>query len=308
MEYITGICGARGGGKSTLMSYFAIWDMWIGKRDFYCNMPIGGRFIEGEFWSKDLDNAMLYESNDDIMNISMGIDEIQFYADNRESNSNRNKLLNWKGIQTRKQGMNIDYTILFIEWTDLRWRKNTDIVIHCKDLFFSPWGRDNNLGRGEEFYCTMWDMTGVSGMPSRVSGRPMRCFYFYGKPFWSIFNSYKRVGLDTAFTRFDMKRQTVTMGKDGIMETAVINPTSIEHGDYLRVYDTQDIEYVAQVITDQLRAEGIDKYEVNAMRALFAQNGIIGQRNRIGKALKKAGCEYKQKMNANKSFENYYAL
>jgi len=286
VEYVVGFVGHRGGGKSVALCYLALVALASGRKVF-ANMPIGGDFAEGRYDASPLDTNELYSFGQSLQNSVTIIDEMQFTVDARESQTNKNKLMNWLTTQIRKKELSIAYSVQDFMWVDTRVRFQTDILVQCSDLFHTPWGRENHLRRGVEINLKFFDLSGVmTGVPARVSGRPYHEINLYAKPLWSMYNSFLLVGQNEAFNRYEIERTTISIGRGDNGHDG--DPGSFE------VDTTGVIPYVPErAIIDatigQLKSEGHDVISAVAMRALLAQNGLTCPPNRIGKLLVEHG-------------------
>lgn len=121
---ITGIIGRRGNGKTLLMV-----------RRLYRRWKMGYRIITN-FWvdfpHETLDAARLVEMGDDLKNCAIGIDEFHVLADSRNSGRERNKMISYFILQTRKRNVVLYYTTQHEMQVDVRVRRSTDYWVRCK--------------------------------------------------------------------------------------------------------------------------------------------------------------------------------
>ena len=155
------------------------------------------------------------------------------------------------------------------------------------DLFHTPWGRENHLGRGEEINLKFFDLSGVmTGVPARFSGRPYNEINLYAKPLWGMYDSYAFIGQEEAFKRYQIERSTISIGREDNGYDG--DPGSLE-------FDTSGvIPYVPErAIIDaaiiKLKSEGHSIVSAKDMRAVLAQNGLTLPPNRIGRLLAEHG-------------------
>lgn len=132
---IIGIIGGIGSGKTLTMTYHLYKDH-LKKRKIYANYGLKFEYqqLTGAFFR---DYA---KSGFDLMNSSIGLDELHVFLDSRNAMSNKNKMMSRFITQSRKRGVDMYYTTQDLNHesfarsgqVDLRLRKLTDMLIHCK--------------------------------------------------------------------------------------------------------------------------------------------------------------------------------
>jgi len=207
MEYVVAFTGPRGAGKTISMTFLALRDLLAG-REVLANFEIE----KDGYRSKPLmleDWVSLPES---LQGALICIDEIQLWADSRRSMALLNRLLGYLTMQTRKRNLSLYYSIMDLNWIDSRLRWLTDIEIRCQDLFFSPWGKEKGLERGELIKWTPIDITGViSGKP----GKQLLPRLLRAKPLWNCYDSFKPVDVWGGFTQIRVKSSQLVIDLRG---------------------------------------------------------------------------------------------
>jgi len=79
--------------------------------------------------------------NENLQNVSIGIDEITVFLDCRKSMSKMNRMLSYFILQTRKRNVNMYYTTQDFGMVDLRLIRHTSIQIFCENVY----NDDNDL-------------------------------------------------------------------------------------------------------------------------------------------------------------------
>lgn len=286
-ELVVGFTGPRGAGKSIGLCYFGLGDMLAGV-DVYANMEI----TDGTIRANDLDTSMLFAFAESLTECDAIIDEFQFYALGRESNTNRNKLLGWLGMQIRKKSMSVYYSTQNFQWLDSWWKFQTDVLVECRDLYHTPWGKEMGLGRGEEIHMKFFDMTGfVTGVTYKESGTPFGQMNIYAKALWNKYDSYALIGMDQVFQRFEIARDTYTVGRrrgngDGEGGESVADLPPLDFSDVQKFVDDKAI---MGGVLQQLREEGIERIYGPDMRRKLREAGSIVTPSRMGVLLREFG-------------------
>lgn len=124
---ILGFEGGLGSGKTLGMTYYLFRDLDLGF-EVYANYKLN-------FDYKKLNVLELLESDVDLQNISIGIDEITVFLDCRKSSSKMNRLISYFILQTRKRNVNLYYTTQDFTMVDIRLIRHTQIQVLCEKIF-----------------------------------------------------------------------------------------------------------------------------------------------------------------------------
>jgi hypothetical protein len=214
-EYVIAFVGPRGSGKTLGLVYYEIGRMSKGKV-CSCTVPIKKEFKDiGLIQSKPFDSIYLYQLDgaigDDkqiVYGQDMGIDEFDKLCSSRHSLSVGNQLLNWIGTQIRKFGLNFTFSAQELMWVDTRWRFQVDVVIVCKDLTHTPWGKDNDIERGTMFNLKCLDWSGVvTGDPYKYCQEAYASYTLKGRDLWDAYDTRKAIGVDEMLRKFSINRK-----------------------------------------------------------------------------------------------------
>jgi hypothetical protein len=297
IEKVVCMAGPRGAGKSLLLAYLIILDLLADLRTFV-NMPVGGKFlipvtphiielphedysvgpprpVDGqppeykappgwevqERYSEELTGLALFNFIDvKLHRASIGIDELQWFGgDARTSMSVKNKLLNTLGLQVRKKQASIYYTVQNFQWVDQRWRFQTDILVMCRDLAFTPWGLEEEVERGVQFSYNFFDLTGmVTGMSAWSTHQPYKSITFYGKPMWAYFKSDEAKDLDEIFSKITIDGEAHKLPRKHEVDSELSLVNEVDTADPAQpLFPTEN--YVDQVI-DEYRSQGREEF------------------------------------------------
>ncbi len=210
--------GPRGSGKSLGGSYFTF-DALRHGMGAYANLPVSANWSDiGHLEAKSINTPDLYtfgEQLDIPPNSVVFLDEFDKLCMARRSSSNANLLLNWLGTQLRKFGLTFVLTAQDMMWIDPMWRFQVDILIKCKDIFFTSFGKRKHIGKGKVILMDLCDLSGVvTGNQYRFHGMPYRSLTLNGEAMWGAFDSYKVMGVQEMLRRFDLGRETYRVGYD----------------------------------------------------------------------------------------------
>ena len=140
---------------------------------------------------------------DELQDAMIAIDEIQNFFDAQRFASTMNKLFGYLAAQRRKRSLAIVYTVQNWRWVDNRIRWLTHILGICYDLYWSPWGKEEKLGRGNMMRLGLWDLKGFfTGREQQPLGEVL----LKTKELWPCFDSYGVVSIWDGFSRVKVNR------------------------------------------------------------------------------------------------------
>jgi hypothetical protein len=128
---IVGIEGGLGSGKTLMMARYLAKDCLVHHRDIYANFWL-------DFEYKKLNVRDMLDKKANLLNVSVGIDEITVFADCRSSMSELNKLISYFILQTRKRNVCLYYTTQDFAMVDKRIIQHTHIRIFCSKVKGKP--------------------------------------------------------------------------------------------------------------------------------------------------------------------------
>ena len=123
---IIGITGNLGSGKTLIATFFAYSDWYSDKRMVYSNYKLSFPF---SYLSIKVLKELFDKKNLKVADFI--IDEMQIFMDSRNSGSERNKLMSYWVLQTRKRKVNLIYTTQFYGQVDVRLRNATATRVEC---------------------------------------------------------------------------------------------------------------------------------------------------------------------------------
>ncbi|BAZ96697.1 hypothetical protein DEHALATV1_0069 [Dehalococcoides mccartyi] len=183
MVAIWGFIGPEGGGKTTAMTYFSELHMALGGEcrvfpgyDLYT--PLTYRRV------KQIEIHELVTMSRSLKSVIVDIDEIQQFNDSSRHMTVINQLTGYVGMQRRKLGLGMFYTLQNWMWLYDRMRWLTHFLTICTDMYYTPWGKANHISRGKFFLLRTLDCKGfVTGKPWSDMGTkilsPIGIFPYY---------------------------------------------------------------------------------------------------------------------------------
>jgi len=234
--YIVGYVGPKGSGKSLSMCGALVRKMLRGEKA-WSNMPVktGAAILNRKSYNNSkveyketeaLNWDLLYKLDESMVEGTVAIDEITYYASSRQSMDTRNRLINTCCRQARHRSLNFLYTARAFGWVDSYLRAETDIIITCDDLSYSGWGRDNTVKGGTVIRQRYYDLSGLAtGKPQDFfSGKanPYKVVKFYGTPYWDCYDTKEIISIEEAFTGVKLNLKKRYIGNED-QENAHIN-------------------------------------------------------------------------------------
>ena len=162
---IWGFLGPEGAGKTLLMTYFGLIQLARGGpiRTFPGYQITNGH---GKVMTTPLDIEEWVTLPPELRDCLIDVDEIQNFFGSDRYMTWINKL--WANVvaQRRHRNLGVHYTVQDWEDLDPRVRKKTHTLIVCRDLYWSNWGREEGVGRGELISANFIDVKGFfTGTP-----------------------------------------------------------------------------------------------------------------------------------------------
>lgn len=222
MEYVIAIIGPRGSGKSLYLAYIGCVLLENNVRvlsgmPIKATIPDSKRVLEAE----TVDVVKFMITNKKVRDYALLADEYQFIAAARRAMSNKNLFVNQYSTQLRKDGCTLAFTVQSFMWIDPYSRFQVDIMAECQDAYFTDYGRDNKLGRGELIFVTLRDVSGViTGHPAEFTpggfpmAQPFATLSIEGKPIWQTYDSYRKIGVDEVFKKYEIDTKTFEVSLD----------------------------------------------------------------------------------------------
>lgn len=285
-EFVAAFTGPRGGTKT---ANAVLWSIDAMSNDVPChsNQPIKTRMILPDnsvklIQSIDLDYPKFLTTPDYYYRVLVFLDELQLFANSLRTMSNGNLLLQEISSQIRKQEMSVFYTIQDFAWADSRFSFQTDVVVECSDLAFTPWGMEEGLEQGELAQCIYKDMTGI------YTGRPYSK-YFESHTFtvplkesvWGTYNTKNMVDPNQGRKQYTFEKEQVVIkqGPEGTYIETKQNP--------------DDAKMRFQSLLNQMSAGGYDEIGFNDLWTQCKDMGIEADNKQLGMIAKQFGLERK---------------
>lgn len=220
--------GARGGCKTTTLSFLCAKKLRMGQ-PVWGNWPLSFYVVEKDCWdkcdlnlkgstnafcrrcrkghktyyeNKPIDFDLLYSFNSEITHGTVGITEMQYYAEARTSGGKQNRLLSYQLMQIRKSALGFLYDVQNERWVDNRFRWSDDTEIHCSDVSKMTYiGQD--LEEGEIAHWNIRDISGFStGKRYEESKIEYGPFQFDAWTFWGTFPTHWKVDVFEAVNSY----------------------------------------------------------------------------------------------------------
>lgn len=235
---IIGIIGPKGNDKSLLLAATIIHKIVEGE-SVWSNMPVktspailnrryspSGKLIKYTE-SHPLDWDLFYNLDESLVDGTVAIDEIGYQAGARQSSDTRNRLINMCIRQARHRCLDFIYTARTFYRVDYYIREETDILIECKDLCFSPWGLQHKVPGGTVAQLRYFDISGQTTGKSCYDGYRYDSlkYYmernFYGTPYHDCYDTREIISLEEACTGIELTFKKRRIGnEDRESETA----------------------------------------------------------------------------------------
>jgi len=249
--------GPRGSGKTSTACYYEAGRASDGI-EVFSNLPIDFVFEDvGKVKTMPLSALQLYDFGKSLkVGCDFFLDEFDKLCSARWSMSNANRLLSWLATQMRKLSATFVFTSQRMRYIDVMWRDQIDVVVKCQDLAHTPWGKEQNLERGEMIHLACYDWSGIiTGRDYFASPYPYAQFRLNNKYIWGLYDTRQLLGIEEMLRSFKFDRQTMMVGADGITEWSSKSKKEINTD--FNHYTDQD-EYVMSLFHDMALQGAVD--------------------------------------------------
>lgn len=207
-DLMGGIHGARGAGKSLLLSFLLAKKLRVGK-PVWTNYPISFHVIEPDgsltyYESRPLDFDKFYSFSKEVRDGAVGITELQYYVEARTSGKEQNRVAGYQIMQIRKTALSFLYDVQDRSWVDKRFGWSNDFDIECSDIAKMNYDRNairglpakakteyGDLRDGAYIRFHLEDTSGIlTGTPYKKSLTDYGPYQFTGWKFWDIFPTH----------------------------------------------------------------------------------------------------------------------
>lgn len=211
-DWIIGLVGERGSGKSLGGGNIALRDYMFNGDPCWSNMQLGlGVEIDDEdaailglkggtviYKADHIERQSFLQLDDRYEGGCLFFDEFNLeYAEARRSMANVNLSTDKAVQQLRKMQCGLIYTVLNEMYVDNRVRENTDIFIRCCDVAFKPPNLQAKMQQGVVFewmiYAMSPKLTGI-GNTYADTGKAIGPVKMPMKDLWGIIDTYERQG------------------------------------------------------------------------------------------------------------------
>ena len=149
-EYVVGITGHRGSGKSLLLARYLLTALRAGFKVFTSLILYPEKFgITNKPLPIDLE--LLVSFSQELQDAVVGIEELDTWVEKKRTMSTSSILVEKWLRQMRKRGLKVIFTNQspYLPWGIM---EQLDMLIRSHDFYYSPWGIENNIVKGTSFY------------------------------------------------------------------------------------------------------------------------------------------------------------
>lgn len=232
-DWIIGLIGERGAGKSLGGANIAIRDFMMNGEPCWSNMNIKMTVnIKGDNPFTNDSGAVIYEAQHIEKKAFLALDgkyeggclyfdEFNLeYGEARRSSSNVNLYTDRAVQQLRKLQCGLVYTVLNEMYVDPRIRENTDVFIKCQDVAFNP---GNLVGKMEQGHVFEWLLYPIStrlagnGQTYLQTHKPIGPIQITMHDSWGVIDTYERQAVGQQKYSEMKKLMPVEMAEDPVV-------------------------------------------------------------------------------------------
>jgi len=209
-DWIIGLVGDRGSGKSLGGGNIAVRDFAMNGEPLWSNMQIGLGVVVPEeppgqfrmesglvvYQSSYIDKQSFLALDSRYEGGCLFFDEFNLeYGESRRSSANVNLMTDRAIQQLRKLQCGLVYTVLSEMYVDTRIRENTDLFIRCSDVAFKPENLRRKMRQGVQFEWLLYPMsTKLFGLGQTYSdtNKPIGPIPITMGHLWDSIDTYER--------------------------------------------------------------------------------------------------------------------
>lgn len=208
---IWGFLGPEGAGKTGSMTYFDL--IQLSRGGVIRAFP-GYRIIDvrGEERTIPLEIEEWVTFPPELRDCLISVDEIQNFFGSDRYMTWVNKL--WANIVAARRHRNLGVHYTVQDWEDLdpRVRKKTHVLVVCRDMWWTRWGKEEGVERGELIRLNFIDVKGFfTGTPWTPGPSKMLRL----KEVWPYFESYGDVDIWSGMTKVEFKKPKIKIDLTG---------------------------------------------------------------------------------------------
>lgn len=206
-EYIVGILGHRGGGKSALLAHY-LFNCLAAGCTVFTNLELYPEKLGITNKPLPLDQDHLLRFDPALHEAVLGIEEVGMWFE-RKRGMSTTSIIQEKFLQLviRKQNLRVFFTNQSLMLPGAL-AEQTDIVQQAYDVFFCDWARESNIAKGTTFMYQTTDRTGIGGMAGRSWPMVLR----KANRLWGSFNTHQM------YDPFLWARKTVVKGGEQVID------------------------------------------------------------------------------------------
>jgi len=206
-EYLVGILGHRGGGKSALLAHYGFNCLAAGCTVFTnLEMYPEKLGLTNKPFPLELDNILKFDTS--LEAAVLLIEEIGTWVERKRGMSTTSILIDkFLQLVIRKKRLRIFFTNQS-PLLPSGLAEQTDILHQAFDVFFCDWAREYNIAKGTTFYYMTSDRTGIFGVPGRTWKVSLR----KANRLWGTFNT------NQMFDPFQWARKTMIKGREQVID------------------------------------------------------------------------------------------
>lgn len=230
-DWIIGLVGERGSGKSLGGANIAIRDFAISGDPIWSNMNInmgveipdamaydyGLKHGGIQYYQSDhLDKQSFLALDDRYHEGCLFFDEFNLeYGESRRSVTNVNLKTDTAIQQLRKMQCGLIYTVLNEAYVDVRIRENTDVFIRCFDVAMKPGNLSKRMTQGVTFEWLIYAMSPKLcgyGNTYTDTGKPFGPYTVTLKHMWNVIDTFeKQAKGGSKYGNFEKEKQLVPL-------------------------------------------------------------------------------------------------
>ena len=171
-------------------------------------------------------------------------DEIDQQADRQDWQSTLSKFLT-AGVQLmRHRNLSFCVSLQSLGWLNARLQWQADVIVRCRDLAFSQWGRERNLPLGNVAETIWIDKSGMLTGRSYEETHEEHEMLFFGERYHRAYESQHEFDIAALKTRFKIKSQikeiNVDTGESQIIEERErVDREAIQNAALLHYYNAE---------------------------------------------------------------------
>ncbi|GEM_PF-1927086 len=193
-EWVLLVTGLKGGGKGLSIARILVRAM-LAKLPIWTNVEFyPDKLLElgipEEYHPKPIDMDFMLSFDRTLIEGVICIDEIDTWINRMRSNTNLSILITRFITQLRKRRLKVIMSLHFDYVIPRDIHDEIDIILDCKDAYYTVWGKENRVPRGQLIFQTYSDYSGVmTGLRGPIGEYSIS----NAQNLWPIYNSYQTI-------------------------------------------------------------------------------------------------------------------